>query len=540
MDENAAVSEGYRWQPATVAQKTALDSTAQILFFGGSAGSLKTATMLMDAAQEYENPHLRAIVFRESYTEMEDIIDKSKTMYPPLGGEYVGSPKYCWTFRSGAKVRFAYIKGNDGWRKYLGPRYSFIAFDESTQHAEKQVRNILGRLSSTDKKLRLRARLGSNPGGVGASWHQEVFLRGHCPIHDPDKKCAVAGKLYTDRYWPSDKKPIKATVAFVPGKLSDHNLLDEEYHRRLDEMEGAAAAAMKDGCWCTLEGAYFPFLNKTMIRPLADCGIEPWHAHFISIDYGYGQSYAAAALFVRGPAEIPDKVHIQGIKSSVFDSGPSYPNGRIRQIAEILVPMTPADEFARMILHNFVIPDEGQQQRSIVAVFLDPANFNASHDERVGTAGHAVSDQIDKVLEPWGLTCQRASNNRVGGWQLLHRMLRDGEFEFTDACPQAYEAIRTRMIDPEKSGDLIKVAGDKLDDTADVVRYGLFSFINPAQKPRELQLKEAIAGFDRSTREGLTSAMIHWEKKSAELDREAEPLRMGRRLGLGQHAMRRR
>ena len=46
--DNAA----YRWKPATAAQRAALDSEADILLFGGSAGSLKTETMLMDAVQE--------------------------------------------------------------------------------------------------------------------------------------------------------------------------------------------------------------------------------------------------------------------------------------------------------------------------------------------------------------------------------------------------------------------------------------------------------------------------------------------------------
>jgi hypothetical protein len=54
----------YRWMPATAAQQAALDSEADILLFGGSAGSLKTETMLMDAVQEHENPNLRVIVFR--------------------------------------------------------------------------------------------------------------------------------------------------------------------------------------------------------------------------------------------------------------------------------------------------------------------------------------------------------------------------------------------------------------------------------------------------------------------------------------------
>ena len=82
----------YRWMPATAAQKAALDSEADILLFGGSAGSLKTETMLMDAVQEFENPNLRAIVFRSSFVEMTDIIDKTRRLYAPLGGVFAGLP----------------------------------------------------------------------------------------------------------------------------------------------------------------------------------------------------------------------------------------------------------------------------------------------------------------------------------------------------------------------------------------------------------------------------------------------------------------
>ena len=146
LPDNAA----YRWKPATAAQRAALDSEADILLFGGSAGSLKTETMLMDAVQEYENPNLRAIVFRSSFVEMTDLIDKTRRLYAPMGGVFVGSPKWTWSFPSGATIRFAYMKTDDDVWKYLGPRYSFIGFDESTLHTETQVRNILGRLSATD------------------------------------------------------------------------------------------------------------------------------------------------------------------------------------------------------------------------------------------------------------------------------------------------------------------------------------------------------------------------------------------------------
>src|SRR5271169_108640 len=182
------------WCPKTAAQKAVLESSADILFFGGAAGSLKTETMLVDAARESNNPNLRAIIFRQQFTQMTDIIDKTFRLYSPMGAKYVGAPSWSWTFPSGARIRLAYISTDKDIWEYLGPRYSFIGFDESTFHSEYQVRNMLGRLSSTDKTLKLRMRLGSNPGSVGAAWHKAMFLRGACPVHSPDR-CAEPGKL---------------------------------------------------------------------------------------------------------------------------------------------------------------------------------------------------------------------------------------------------------------------------------------------------------------------------------------------------------
>lgn len=509
----------FRWQPATVAQKTALDSEAGLLFFGGSAGSLKSATLLMDAVQEYQNKNLRGIIFRSSYAEITDLLDKTNTLYPPLGGIYNGKT-YTWRFPSGAQIRFGYIANDEDWRKYLGPRYSFIGWDESTFHTEKQVRNLLGRLSSTDKTLRLRCRLGSNPGGTGAAWHQEVFLRGHCPVHFPSKS-AIPGKLYTDRYWPSDRKPIKASVTFIPGRLSDHNLLDDDYASRLDEMEGATAKAMLDGCWCSLDGAYFSFLNRDMVRPLGEVECEWWYSHFLALDFGYSGSSSSAGLYVRSPVETGVAVSIPGIRSSAIAAQPtSFPNGKIRKIGEIVEPHLPAYEFARRVVEAFIKPDEMGNRRRIVVCYLDPSNFKNIGD------GHTIADQINEVFEPWDVACEPASNDRAGGWQLLYKMLKTGEFEITDGAPKTYEALRTRMHDPTKPNDIKKMAGDPLDDVADETRYGIYSFVTQAEKPRALVLAEAVKDLD------ITSAAIRYQQASEMLDRQEAPLRMGTRLGM--------
>ena len=488
------------WSPKTSAQKAVLESSADILFFGGAAGSLKTETMLVDAARESNNPSLRAIIFRQQFTQMTDIIDKTFRLYSAMGAKYVGAPTWTWTFPSGAKIRLAYIATNNDIWEYMGPRYSFIGFDESTFHSEYQVRNMLGRLSSTDKTLKLRMRLGSNPGSVGAAWHKAMFLRGACPVHSPDR-CAEPGKLYLDAHWPSDQYPLQDpdgsgfSVAFIPGRLSDHSLLDDKYVYRLRMMSGALSAAMEQGCWCELQGAYFAnWKAKTMVVPYATVGEQWWDSHFISLDYGFGKSSASAHLHVRTQ------------------------DAKLKTIGEFVAAHLPAYEFAREVVNRFVLSPIQGQRRRILAVYLDPSNFKNIGD------GHTIADQINEVLEPYDLGVIPASNDRIGGWQLMYQMLQKGEWQIADNCPRVIEAIPTRIHDEKRPGDVLKVPGDPLDDVADDVRYGIYTFITSTSKPEDLVLRDQCRALAQQG--DLTSALIHYQNQTAEP--VYRPVRFGR------------
>jgi len=80
-----------------------------------------------------------------------------------------------------------------------------------------------------------------------------MFLRGACPVHQP-RQSVEPGKLYWDARWPSDSFPLVDehgngfSVAFIPGRVTDHNLLDERYVYRLRMMSGALSKAMEQGC----------------------------------------------------------------------------------------------------------------------------------------------------------------------------------------------------------------------------------------------------------------------------------------------------
>jgi len=161
------------------------------------------------------------------------------------------------------------------------------------------------------------------------------------------------------------------------------------------------------------------------------------------------------------------------------------------------------------------------QRRKIVAVYLDPSNFKNIGD------GHTIADQINEVLEPYDLGVIAASNDRIGGWQLMHRMLQKGEWQVADTCPHLIEAIPSRMHDEKKPGDVLKVPGDPLDDVADDVRYGIYTFITSAEKPRELVLREAVQPL--AAQGDLTSAYVRYLQKMEELEGVSQPVSLGRR-----------
>lgn len=234
-----------------------MNSTAEILLFGGAAGSLKTETLLMDAVREADNPNLNAIIFRESYPQLADIIRKSRKLLNgrPFWGKY-NAGEHIWTFprnltemRSAAKInddrstnglpplpileavynggatlKLGYLRSDEDCVDHDGQEYSFIGFDESTHHTECQIRYLLCRLRSTDPLLFCRMRLATNPGNIGHAWHMKVFIGEECPHCKPNStRIRTPFTIYRDACF-SDGTRLNHTTQFIPGNVTDHNL----------------------------------------------------------------------------------------------------------------------------------------------------------------------------------------------------------------------------------------------------------------------------------------------------------------------------
>lgn len=271
----------------------------------------------------------------------------------------------------------------------------------------------------------------------------------------------------------------------------------DDYRSSLKDLPPAIQAKWVRGEWGAVEGCYFAIWEAArMVIPFAQIEARWWDSHFLSIDYGFGRSSAAAHLHV------------------------CLQDGRIVTVGEIVAKHMAAYEFGHEIVRRFDLNGTQGQRRNIVVVYQDPANKS-----NVGT-GHSVRDQINEVLAACDLGAIDGSNDRVGGWQLMYQMLARGQWLIADTCPLLISAIPSRVHDPKRPGDLLKVGGDPLDDAMDSARYGLYSWITVSEKPHELVMREAMRPLADAG--DMTSASIRCAQMQAEAQYAGRPARFGR------------
>lgn len=364
-------------------------------------------------------------------------------------------------------------------------RNSWIGFDESTHRREFQIRYLLSRLRSTDATLFRRARFATNPGGPGHAFHQHVFLGGVCPHCEPPVR--QPSVIYKDATWLTDKKPIGMSTQFIFGRWDPKGLLPD-YDRQLKMQQGGIAKALLEGCWRSFEGQYYDIWEPNragapMVVKRQTIGEQYWWPFWVGVDYGFSGSSAAAYLFTRGPAEMP-----------------RWPNGRIYCIQEYVSHREDVRSFARSVYQLFARKkDDEVQARRVLAMYLSPDSWNDRGDL------HTLAGQMNEVLEPHGLSFEKADNDRAGGAQLIYTMLQSGELVIADCCVKLVRSIESRVHDKKDPAKVAQVVSDELGDAYDGFRYGVYSYQREARKPTDLRIQERV---DRLYKTDPTLAMM--------------------------------
>ena len=121
------------WEPQP-RQYMAMQRPEYELFYGGAAGGGKSDYLLVEALRQVHLPNYNGIIFRKTYPQLSEIIDRGQYLYKRAFPKVrYNDSKHVWTFPSGAKIFLGNMQHSSDKINYQGKRYDFIGFDELTQ-----------------------------------------------------------------------------------------------------------------------------------------------------------------------------------------------------------------------------------------------------------------------------------------------------------------------------------------------------------------------------------------------------------------------
>lgn len=244
------------WSP-TDKQREFLSAAEDEVLFGGAAGGGKSDSLVIDALglqqEAIAKPHYRGILFRRSFPELRELIDRSRELYPQIihGATFKEAEKL-WVFPSGAKLEYGYLESEKDRYRYQGRQYQYIGWDELTHWMSPVAYDyLLSRLRSPDPTITCYVRATTNPGGAGHDWVQQRWQ-----ITDDGGPSLVRVQVGA----------TEITRRFIPAKLDDNPYLaDSGYRERLSTLSEMERRALLDGRWDVVEilGAIY---NKELER----------------------------------------------------------------------------------------------------------------------------------------------------------------------------------------------------------------------------------------------------------------------------------
>jgi hypothetical protein len=253
------------WAPQPGSQEAFLRCPIYEALLAGNRGGGKTDTLLMDFAQEVGMGYgreWRGILFRRTYPELDDVINKSQKWFQeiwPIDGPnpaIYNQQSKTWKWKSGEVLMFRHMSKENDYLSYHGHAYPWIGWEELTTWPDSGCYTRMFSCCRSShpavaKKARMRST--SNPYGPGHNW---VKLRFRLPINEG----MVIGPVIKDsKNKAGDIEPPRVTIR---SSLAENKILliaDPNYIQRLraSARNPAELAAWIDGSWDITCGGMF-------------------------------------------------------------------------------------------------------------------------------------------------------------------------------------------------------------------------------------------------------------------------------------------
>jgi len=427
-----------------------LAASEQEVLYGGAAGGGKSFGLLADPMRYFHNPNFNGLILRRTNDELRELIWKSQELYPKaFPGAKWGEKKSQWTLPSGAKLWLTYLEREDDVRRYQGLAFSYIAFDELTQHPTPFAWDYMrSRLRTTDPELPIFMRATTNPGGAGHGWVKQMFID---PA--PANQAFVATDLSSGEPLEYPEGHEKAgqplfSRRFIPASLNDNPYLMEggQYEANLLSLPENQRRQLLEGDWAVADGAAFPEFRQS-VHVVEPFDIPDNWVRFRSADYGYS-SWSAIHWYAIDPA---------------FETLIVY--------RELYLSKHTGKDLGRAVI-------DAEMGDSIKFGILDSSCW---HNR--GQIGPSIAEEMITMGCRWRPS-DRSAGARVAGKNQLHERLKVDEntghpgIVFFNTCRQIIADLPVIPSCPKGSDDIDQRYAS--DHTYDSLRYGLMS------RPRSL------------------------------------------------------
>lgn len=426
-------------------------------FFGGAAGGGKSDFLLVEALRQVHIPHYTAIIFRKTYPQLSELIDRSRYLYKGAfpKAKYNGT-EHAWTFPSGAKIYFGNLNRPADKIKYQGKRYDFIGFDELTHFTWEEYSYLYSRNRPSGPGTRVYRRATGNPGGIGHGWVKQYFVKAGPSMQPIKTEVEIIGP---------DRKPIilSRKKIFVPSSVFDNQKLlenDPNYLANLAMMDEQDRDALLYGNWDSFTGQVFMewrddpegYQSQRFTHVIEDFDIPQSWRIYRGFDFGYARPFSVGWYAIDHDGKMYRIREWYGCTKT--------PNTGIK--------LTP-QQIAKGI-REIENSDPNLKGREIIGI-ADPSIYDRSRGESVG-----------EMMESCGVYFRPADNTRLAGKMQFHyRLAFDEEgipmLYVFKSCKDFIRTVPALVYDDVKVED---INTDQEDHIYDECRYVMMEHpLNP-------------------------------------------------------------